>query len=56
MNNSLTILCLIMLILSFMAVVGSILNAIYDFAVIFIVLCILFAALFGIQLRRSGKK
>ena len=56
MNNSLTILCLLMTILCWFFTVGMILNEFYGIAIILMVLSLIFAILFGIRLRNGGNK
>ena len=49
----LAILSLIMLILSFLGVIGSIVNSLWGFAMLFIVFSIVFAGCFGIFLKKG---
>ena len=49
----LAILNLIMLMLSFLGVIGSIVNSLWGFAILFIAFSIMFAGCFGVALKKG---
>lgn len=48
----LSILCVMMLMLSFFGIIGCIVNSLWGFAIVFMVFAIIFAGFFGITMRK----